>query len=255
MSEERCDKALLLQAEFDGELDAAEAAAIAEHRARCPVCRASWAELRRVREAVREGATYHRASPALRAAVAARLATAAPASAAPRPARWWREVLSGAIGAALAASLLLALWPAGWPAGQRGLLDAVVDDHVRALQPGHLVDVPSSNRHTVKPWFAGRLDFSPPVKDLAAQGYALLGGRLDYLGGHPVAALVYTHGGHRIDLFAWPQAGDDTALQAATRHGYNILHWRQDGMTLWAVSDIEPALLRAFVRDWRAPAT
>lgn len=252
MSEERCDQALLLQAEFDGELDAAEAAAIAEHRARCPICRTHWAELRRVRETVREGATYHRASPALRAAVAARLATAAPAlpPARIRPARWWREALSGAVGAALAASILLALWPAG----QRGLLDAVVDDHVRALQPGHLVDVPSSNQHTVKPWFAGRLDFSPPVKDLTAQGYPLLGGRLDYLGGHTVAALAYAHGGHRIDLFIWPQAGGDMAPQTAERHGYNLIRWRQDGMALWAVSDIEPALLHAFVRDWRAPA-
>ncbi|MGH7111588.1 MAG: anti-sigma factor family protein, partial [Stellaceae bacterium] len=167
-----------------------------------------------------------------------------------RPTRWWREVLSGAVGAALAASILLALWPAG----QTSLLDAVVDDHVRALQPGHLVDVPSSNRHTVKPWFAGRLDFSPAVKDLTTQGYPLLGGRLDYLGGHPVAALAYAHGGHRIDLFVWPQAGGDTAPQTAERHGYNLVHWRQGQMALWAVSDIEPALLRAFVRDWRASA-
>ena len=250
MSEERCDKALLLQAEFDGELDAAEAAAIAEHRALCPICRANWAELRRARAAVRENAPYHRASPALRDAVAARLAAAAPVPALRRPARWWREALSAAAGAALAASILLALWPSG----QRSLVDAVVDDHVRALQPGHLVDVPSSNRHTVKPWFAGRLDFSPPVKDLAAQGYALLGGRLDYLSGHAVAALVYVHGGHRIDLFVWPQAGDDTTPQAAERHGYNIVRWRQDGMALWAVSDIEPALLRAFAHDWRRPA-
>lgn len=252
MSAQRCDKALLLQAEFDGELDAAEAAAIAEHRALCPICRAHWAQLHRVREAVRETAPYHRAGPDLRAAVAARLAAAAPAPAPGRggPARWWREGLSAVIGAALAASILLALWPSG----QRGLVDAVVDDHVRALQPGHLIDVPSSNRHTVKPWFAGRLDFSPPVKDLAREGYPLLGGRLDYLGGHAVAALVYAHGGHRIDLFVWPQAGGDAAPRTAARHGYNIVRWRQDGMALWAVSDIEPALLRAFVRDWRRPA-
>ncbi|HJU19990.1 MAG TPA: hypothetical protein VJ770_26355, partial [Stellaceae bacterium] len=153
-------------------------------------------------------------------------------------------------GAALAASVLLALWPSG----QRGLVDAVIDDHVRALQPGHLVDVASSNRHTVKPWFAGRLDFAPPVKDLAAEGYPLLGGRLDYLDGRTVAALAYVHGGHRIDLFVWPEAGGDIAPQSAERHGYNLVHWRQDGMALWAVSDIEPDLLRKFVQDWRAPA-
>ncbi|HZU90809.1 MAG TPA: anti-sigma factor [Stellaceae bacterium] len=250
MSPEHCDKVLLLQAEFDGELDAAAAAEIAEHRALCPICRASWAELRRVREAVRETASYHSAPASLRAAVTARLAAAAAEPGLRRLVRWWREALSGVAGAALAAAILLALWPSG----RQGLVEAIVDDHVRALQPGHLVDVASSNRHTVKPWFAGRLDFAPPVKDLAAEGYPLLGGRLDYLGGRAVAALAYVHGGHRIDLFVWPQAGGEEAPQTAERHGYNIVHWRQDGMALWAVSDLEPDLLRAFVRDWRAPS-
>ena len=247
MNAEHCDKVLLLQADFDGELDAAAAAAMAEHRALCPICQASWAELRRVREALRENATYHRVPPALRDAVAARLAPATPAPSMSRLVRWWREALSAAAGAALAAAILLALWPSG----QQPLVDAVIDDHVRALQPGRLVDVASSNQHPVKPWFAGRLDFAPPVKDLAAQGYPLLGGRLDYLGGRTVAALVYTHGGHRIDLFVWPQAGGDSAPQTAERHGYNIVTWRQGGMALWAVSDLEPDLLRAFVHDWR----
>ena len=91
-----------------------------------------------------------------------------------------------------------------WPAGNDAMLAALVDDHVRSLQPGHFYDVASSDKHTVKPWFDGKLDFAPPVKDLAAEGYPLVGGRLDYLGGRAVAALAYEHGKHPINLFVWP---------------------------------------------------
>jgi anti-sigma factor RsiW len=115
-----------------------------------------------------------------------------------------------------------------------------------------LMDVVSTDQHTVKPWFDGRLDFAPPVKDLAAQGFPLIGGRLDYLDGHPAAALVYRRAKHLIDLYAWPAQGGMTAPRADERNGYNLIHWRQDGMQLWAVSDVEAAQLRAFVRDWRA---
>ncbi|HZT51108.1 MAG TPA: hypothetical protein VFA22_04205, partial [Stellaceae bacterium] len=179
-----CDRTLLVQAEFDGELDAAEAARSATHRAHCALCQGAWETLAAARRALREDATYHRASPALRQALERRLAPAA----APRTrpgARWWREALSFAAGAAVAASLVLALLPASEP----GLVAALVDDHVRALEPGHLTDVVSTDQHTVKPWFDGKLDFAPPVKDLAAAGFPLLGGRLDYLAGRRVAAL------------------------------------------------------------------
>jgi anti-sigma factor RsiW len=237
-----CDKALLVQAEFDGELDAAEAAAIAAHRAACPVCRASWAMLAAAQDALREGATYHRASPELRRAVERRLAPAP----APR-ARWWREAVSFGVGAAVAAALLLMLQPAVEPS----LLAALVDDHVRALQPGHLTDVISTDRHTVKPWFDGKLDFAPPVKDLAEAGFPLVGGRLDYLAGRPVAALAYASGKHPINLFVWPQAASDAAPATAARNGYTIIHWSDGGMALWAVSDVERAELETFVTDWQ----
>lgn len=240
-----CDKTLLVQAEFDGELDAAEAAAIAAHRGQCPICRASWETLAAARRAMREAATYHRASPALRRAVERRFA----ASAAPARSRlpWWREAASFALGAVAAAVFVLSLAPAGEP----GLLAAVVDDHVRALQPGHLTDVISSDRHTVKPWYDGRLDFAPPVKDPVGQGFALIGGRLDYLAGRPVAALAYARGKHPIDLFVWPAAPGDSAPASAQRQGYNVIHWTEGGMTLWAVSDLERDQLEEFVREWR----
>ena len=241
-----CDKLLLVQAEFDGELDAAEAASIAAHRATCPVCRAGWATLAAARTALRDGGLLEQASPERRRALERRFATAAPATR--TWPRWWRDAVGFAVGAALAASVALTLRPAVEP----GLLAALVDDHVRALQPGHLTDVISTDRHTVKPWFDGKLDFAPPVKDLAAAGFPLLGGRLDYLAGRPVAALAYAAGKHTINLFVWPQGSGDAAPEPAARNGFNIIHWSDDGMTLWAVSDVERDQLEAFVAAWRA---
>ncbi|HUZ73093.1 MAG TPA: hypothetical protein VMU87_08905 [Stellaceae bacterium] len=241
-----CDKALLVQAEFDGELDAAEAARLAAHREGCVPCRRRWRELAAARAALRGGATRHAASPALRRAVEARLAAAAADRPRRRPIRWWREALSFAAGAALVAVTLVAM-----PSGRQNLVAAVVDDHIRALQPGHLRDVVSTDQHTVKPWFDGRLDFAPPVKELAQAGFPLEGGRLDYLAGRTVAALVYTHGKHTIDLFVWPDRGATTAPASTARNGYNVIHWREHGMALWAVSDLERDQLREFVRLWR----
>ena len=245
---ESCDRALLLQAEFDGELDAAQSAALAAHRDACQRCREDWAALSATRAALASGASYHKAPESLRLALAARYG-ASPARPTPARARWpwWRELASFGVGAALAAMLVLMLRPSG----ESGILAALVDDHVRSLQPGHLTDVISTDKHTVKPWFDGKLDFAPPVKDLAAQGYPLLGGRLDYLGGHPVAALAYQHGKHLINLYIWPERGAADAAVDASREGYNVLHWSADGMSLWAVSDLERDELRDFERLWR----
>ena len=135
--------------------------------------------------------------------------------------------------------------------GQQGLLDDVVASHVRALQPGHLEDVVSTDQHTVKPWFDGRIDFAPPVKDLAAKQFPLLGGRLDYLNNRPVAAMIYGSDKHIIDLYVWPGNGGPMP-STASRNGYNTVHWSENGMEFWAVSDLEAGKLNDFVRDWRA---
>ncbi|HUN72444.1 MAG TPA: hypothetical protein VMU52_09050 [Steroidobacteraceae bacterium] len=240
-----CGKLLLLQADLDGELDAAAAAALAEHRADCPVCRRNASPLMAARQASRR-ATYHQAGPELLRAVAGRLGIAEP-----QPARRtsfpWRGLTTFGAGAALAAAIILTVLPVGRP----DIVAALVDDHVRALQPGHLLDVVSTNRHTVKPWFDGRLDFAPPVKDLAAGGFPLVGGRLDYLHGRSVAVLVYSHGKHVIEVFVWPDSDHIGVPASAGRDGYNVTHWEANAMSFSAVSDVDPAALQQFVRDWR----
>jgi anti-sigma factor RsiW len=240
-----CEMTLLVQADFDGELDAAQAAALAAHRAECPICRATSASLTQLRAALRQTVPYHAVPAALRARLIAR---AAPVRSRARLAGWRRAAASFVAGGAIAAAVTLAVVPRGAP----GLANEVLAGHLRALEPGHLEDVISTDQHTVKPWFDGKLDFAPPVKNLAAAGFPLEGGRLDYLAGRRVAAMVYGHAKHIIDLFAWPESGPDRAPTELTRQGYNIIHWRAQGMALWAVSDVEKDELGAFVRDWQS---
>jgi anti-sigma factor RsiW len=258
----QCDMVLLVQAELDGELGAAEAAALGAHRAGCPICQAAAAELAQARALF--GTGLYQAMPEdvrgrvmaqLAAAQTSRSAIGSPRAASPLPSRWrrswsrwWSSAAGFGLGAACAAALaVLVIVPQAPDLGEQ-----IVAGHIRALQPGHLEDVPSTDQHTVKPWFDGRIDFAPPVKDLAAQRFPLRGGRLDYVAGRPVAALVYQRDKHVIDLFVWP-AAQSAARPAATteRQGYNVVHWVQDGMNLWAVSDLEAGQLREFAEDWR----
>ena len=127
----------------------------------------------------------------------------------------------------------------------------LVSSHVRSLQVDHLSDVVSSDQHTVKPWFNGKLDFSPPVIDLAAQGFPLVGGRLDYLDGHTVAVLIYRHKLHPINLYIWPSSDRNGALQVHGRQGYHLIHWVVGGMNYWAVSDLAANELEFYVNFLR----
>jgi anti-sigma factor RsiW len=251
-----CEKVLLVQAELDGELDAAQAAALEIHRATCPICQAAQAELLRTRALLRTEA-YEPTPDDVRARVMARLRQVEPQIApiiAPAPPRQWGWTwlrgpsLGFGLGAVCAAALaFLILLPT-----QNDLTDAIVADHIRALQPGHLEDVVSTDQHTVKPWFDGRIDFAPPVRDFATEGFPLKGGRLDYLDNRPVAALVYQRDKHIIDLYVWPETSagphlaGDTAIQ-----GYNVVHWTEGGMNFWAVSDVERNQLDDFANLWK----
>jgi anti-sigma factor RsiW len=254
-----CDMVLLVQAELDGELDAAQAATLAAHRAGCPICQAAAVELGRARALIGDG-LYEAMPDDARARLLAQVASARQQQGrADSPGRvfpswrnrwalgWWPSFASFGLGAACAAALaFLVLAP-----GESTLADQIVAGHIRALQPGHLADVASTDRHTVKPWFEGRIDFAPPVKDLAADRFPLEGGRLDYLAGRPVAAMVYRRDRHVIDLFVWPADTGRASLAPAQVQGYNVVHWSADGMTLWAVSDVEPSQLREFAEAWR----
>ncbi|MBA3811912.1 MAG: anti-sigma factor, partial [Caulobacteraceae bacterium] len=158
--------------------------------------------------------------------------------------------IAGGSMAALAASLVL--FVVASPNGA-GLPAELVEGHVRSLQARHLVDVETSDRHVVKPWFNGKIDFAPPVIDLADRGYPLAGGRLDYLENRAVAALVYRRRAHVINLFVWPGASPP-APTFQRREGYALIRWGRGGLTYWAVSDIDPADLAAFQKAFAARA-
>jgi anti-sigma factor RsiW len=248
----------LVDEAIDGELDPARRQALDRHLLGCPSCRAAHEAQSALSAAVRTSADRFTASEALRSRVRAALAEAAtPTPAIPRrPRRFWSWL--GAGGAAAGAAMLaagIALFLAV-PSAQDRLGQELVAAHIRSLMADHLADVPSSDRHTVKPWFNGRLDLSPPVADLAAEGYPLIGGRLDYLDQRPVAALVYKHRQHVINLFVWPEPGAGASSTRLTeRQGYNVLHWGRPGLTLWAVSDLNPTELEDFQRLLEARST
>jgi anti-sigma factor RsiW len=227
----------------DDELASSAAAEVHAHLDACPVCRrrvATRASLSRLIQRV----PYYAAPDRLRAAVAT----------ARRPARVSPQLLTWAAMVTLAVSLgsgavIDTLRARQTTAATATMARDVVASHVRALMAAHLFDVRSTDQHTVKPWFLGRLDFSPPVDDLAPLGFPLVGGRLDYLAGRPVAALVYERLQHTINVFVWP-ASDSREAPIDTRalRGFQVRHWTRDGMAFWAVSDLNDTELDQFAQ-------
>lgn len=237
----------LVDAYIDGELDPAGKLEIERHLEACALCASGYAEHGSLKRALGAGELSYKAPPELQQRIRFALRSEAksekPAPTVPR--RWF----TAAAGLAIAALALLFVLPF---VPNRGADDLVAREvlagHIRSLMADHLADVPSSDQHTVKPWFDGKLDFAPPVEDLAAEGFPLVGGRLDYIDNRPVAALVYQRHKHFINVFIWP-AGTrgETAAKVAGRQGYDLFRWTKGGMTFWAVSDLEKSELKKFV--------
>ncbi len=236
----------LLDAYVDGELEPLRNLEIEEHVHGCARCSQTYSDRQIIRGGLKTESLYFKAPADLQKRIQHSVRQAAKAEA---PAGWF----SGSwfkIAAPIAATALVVLMLVPYFHGLSSdelLTHEVVAGHIRSLMVNHLADVPSTNEHTVKPWFNGKLDFSPPVSDLAKQGFPLVGGRLDYLNNRPVAALVYQRDKHVINVFVWPSDnGAQTGGPVKTQQGYHVIRWSSSGMNFWVVSDLEQNQLAKF---------
>ncbi len=234
----------------DGELDAAGILELEKHIHDCPACALAWRNVQGLRKALKQDALFYTAPNELRQKVKADLHSQFEARSLWNFRNWLTVATSGA--AAVCLALLLTVLLAR-PSSEQQLAQEIVSSHIRSLMANHVLDVVSTDQHTVKPWFNGKLDFSPPVKDLAAQEFPLIGGRLDYLGGRSVAALVFQRHKHVINLFIWPTKEKDSKPASFTSiQGYHLIHWSEAEMTFWAVSDLNEKELMEFVQSFTA---
>lgn len=233
---------------IDQELDPPRVIEVDKHLRSCAACRALYDRQQTLSAGLRTNADYRRAPPELRERLRSALRGQTDNTARARRSGRWSTGLAIAAAVVLGVSAVIYL---AVPTPQNRLVDDLVSSHVRSLMVNHLSDVASSDQHTVKPWFDGKLDYSPPVSDLTTQGFPLVGGRLDYVNDRPVAALVYRHRLHVINLFVWPgkDGHNKRKPRALERQGYNLLHWTQGGMEFWAVSDLNQAELAKFVDE------
>ena len=227
----------VLNAYVDGELDSAGSLAVETHMRGCTSCLGEVESLHALASAIENGSLRFKAPAHLKRKVQGAIRAENP------PARsslfdWrWAGVLASLVLVAAVTWTVTTYWTRS--AGETLLVNDIVSSHVRSMMANHVTDVASSNSHTVKPWFSGKLDYSPPTKDLTEQGYRLIGGRLDYLDNRPVAALVYQRSQHFINLFVWPSNETATTKEEQlARQGYNLIHWNQSGMTYWLVSEL-----------------
>jgi anti-sigma factor RsiW len=231
---------------FDGELDAVRSAEFERHVENCGECQAALENIESLRMLLMENNLYEHASPDLRKRIRKQLAHAGGAGrvTAMYSRRWFLVPAFGVLSAA--AAVLAVVFFVIQPHTQAARITAeLIDAHVRSLQPGHLTDVQSTDRHTVKPWFDGKLDFIPPVSDYSEQGFPLVGGRLDVVDGHNVAALVYSRSRHFINLFVWPSRNKEAMFEiSGSRQGYTWIMWGAGDMRFCLVSDAASGDLR-----------
>ena len=279
-----CEQTLLVQADFDGELDAAQAAALVRHREECADCRAVEEKLVRARTLLRAAPRYGSSSE-LRERLGRALADGVDDDARVSGARSggdWRSSDGAGVSNAPSSGSSSSRWrsppranrrpwggSAGWATAAAVVLASViffalprptdvgaqlVNNHLRAMQlDSHLIDVVSTDHHTVKPWFAGKVDFAPPVKQLDVDGYVLKGGRVDVVDARTAAVLVYQAGRHTVEVFIWPARPESgITFQSQQLNGFNLRHWVDGGFEIWCVSDMGGEELDRFASRWRS---
>ena len=234
----------VLHGYLDGELELAHNLAVEQHLQEGAACARSFQGQQSLRKVMARSSLYFEAPKGLEKRLRSAVRQANKAESSRWSWRWdWTRMLTPL--AAAAVVLLVAMPLVMRTSTEDRLSQEIVSSHVRSLMASHLIDVVSADPHTVKPWFNGKLPFSPPVTDPAAQGFPLIGGRLDYVENHPVAGLVYRHRKHFINLFIWPSTRvSRTPEEFRTQQGYNSIHWSEEGMEFWAVSDMNQGDLK-----------
>jgi anti-sigma factor RsiW len=237
----------LFDAHLDGELMPNEAEAVATHLAQCADCARAYAAIAATSRRLQDGLVRYSAPDVLKARI--RSAIAQPERPLIRSstasARWGRLLAAGfAIAVASSAATFAAVRQSAAPSA---VADEVLTSHVRSLMPGHLTDVISNNQHNVKPWFNGRVNLSPPVPALDSAGFVLVGGRVDYVANHTVAVVVYARRQHIINVFSWPEVGQDAPVSLTAAQGYHLVRWRTGDVAVWIVSDLNGTELRQFM--------
>jgi anti-sigma factor RsiW len=237
----------LLDGFADNELDLVNHLEIEKHLRDCPMCARRDENLRSLKAVLTDDTFYFQTPPELRKRVQAALGQETGPE---QPAgRFWNWRLLALVTSFAAVLIIGLIFLQSRPSNEEMFAQEITSAHIRSMMANHLTDVPSSDHHTVKPWFDGKLDFSPPVFDLAAQGYPLVGGRLDYAGNRPIAALVYQRRQHFINLFIFPNADNSGGeKKISVRQGYNLIHWNKSEMTFWAVSDLNLNELQEFAQ-------
>jgi len=251
-----CKEALnFVDSYMDHELDLVRQLEVEQHLKECSACSRAYAQRRSLQTAIKAAPLYFETPPRLAQDVrrALRRAAGEPSateSAAPASGLGWNWTgwFSGVMSAAAVAVVMIGVGPHFLSSSSDDRLSQeVTSSHVRSLITNHLIDIVTSNQHVVKPWFNGRIDFSPSVRDFSDQGFPLAGGRLDYLAGRTVAVLVYHRSAHPINLFIWPsQTGQELKEKTLSRQGYHLIRWSHGGMTYWVVSDVNEKELKDF---------
>ena len=237
---------------LDGELPPDEAREIDRHLATCPSCAREYGTLTETHRILSENLMQYQAPDVLKARIRSAVVGAPTAR---EPARatppWWRQVAAGVLIAIMSSGVTYVA--VNQSARGSAAADELLESHVRSLMPGHLTDVVSTEHHTVKPWFNGRVDVSPAVPNLDSVGFPLIGGRADYVRGRVVPVVVYARRQHMINVYAWPAGSADASPpNDLSRNGYHFVSWRTGGIEYWAVSDLNPAELHMFVATYTA---